>query len=152
MSDVKPIPDGFHTFAPYLLIDGADAAIEFYKKAFGAEEIMRLEAPDDQIGHAEIRIGDSMIMLADCPKEGSSPKKLGGTPVLLHLYVPDADAVFDQAVAAGATVDAPVADQFYGDRNGRFTDPFGHQWTVSTHKEDLTVEEINERAAKLHGG
>jgi len=152
MSDVKPIPDGYHTLTPYLLIEGATAAIEFYKQAFGAEEILRMDAPDGKIGHAELRIGDSMIMLADVPESSKAPKALGGTPVLLHLYVPDADAVFDQAVTAGAEVVAPVTDQFYGDRNGRVTDPFGHQWAISTHKEDLTLEEINERAAKLHGG
>lgn len=152
MSDVKPIPDGFHTLTPYLLIEGAAAAIDFYKNAFGAEEITRLEAPGGTIGHAELRIGDSMVMLGDVPEDTSSPKKLGGTPVLLHLYVPDADAVFDQAVKAGAEIVAPVTDQFYGDRNGRVTDPFGHHWAISTHKEDLTPEEISERAAKLQGG
>lgn len=149
---VKPIPDGYHTFTPYLLIDGAAAAIEFYKEAFGAEEILRMDAPGGKVGHAEIRIGDSMIMLADVPPDGASPKKLGGTPVLCHLYVTDVDTVFDRAVKAGAKVLAPVTDQFYGDRNGRLIDPFGHQWAISTHTEDLSPEEINERAAKLQGG
>ncbi len=152
MTDVSPIPEGFHSISPYLLIDGAAEAIEFYKEAFGAEETVRMPTPDGKLQHAEIRIGDSTIMLADTPPDKSSPKKLGDTPVMLHLYVPDVDAVFAQAVKAGATVERPVSDQFYGDRNGDLIDPFGHRWGVSTHKEDLTLEQINERAAKLHGG
>ena len=152
MTNVSPIPEGFHSISPYLLIDGAAEAIEFYKEAFGAEETVRLPTPDGKLQHAEIRIGDSTIMLADAPPDKSSPKKLGDTPVMLHLYVPDVDAVFAQAVKAGATVERPVSDQFYGDRNGDLIDPFGHRWGVSTHKEDLTLEEIQARAAKLFGG
>ena len=152
MTDVSPIPEGFHSITPYLLIDGAAEAIEFYKEAFGAEETVRLPTPDGKLAHAEIRIGDSTIMLADAPPDKSSPKKLGDTPVMLHLYVPDVDAVFAQAVKAGATVERPVSDQFYGDRNGDLIDPFGHRWGISTHKEDLTLEEIQERAAKMFGG
>ncbi len=152
MTDVSPIPEGFHSISPYLLIDGAAEAIEFYKEAFGAEETVRMPTPDGKLQHAEIRIGDSTIMLADTPPDKSSPKKLGDTPVMLHLYVPDVDAVFAQAVKAGATVERPVSDQFYGDRNGDLIDPFGHRWGISTHKEDLTLEEIQERAAKMFGG
>ncbi len=152
MTDVSPIPEGFHSVTPYLLIDGAAAAIEFYKEAFGAEETVRLAAPDGNITHAEIRIGDSHVMLADCPPDRKSPKKLGDSPVMMHLYVPDVDAVFAQAVKAGATVERPVTDKFYGDRNGDLIDPFGHRWGVSTHKEDLSLEEVQERAAKLFGG
>ncbi len=152
MTNVSPIPEGFHSISPYLLIDGAAEAIEFYKEAFGAEETVRMPTPDGKLQHAEIRIGDSTIMLADTPPDKSSPKKLGDTPVMLHLYVPDVDAVFAQAVKAGATVERPVSDQFYGDRNGDLIDPFGHRWGISTHKEDLTLEEIQERAAKLFGG
>ncbi len=152
MTNVSPIPEGFHSISPYLLIDGAAEAIEFYKEAFGAEETVRMPTPDGKLQHAEIRIGDSTIMLADTPPDKSSPKKLGDTPVMLHLYVPDVDAVFAQAVKAGATVERPVSDQFYGDRNGDLIDPFGHRWGISTHKEDLTLEEIQARAAKLFGG
>ena len=152
MTDVSPVPEGYHSVTPYLLIDGAAAAIEFYQEAFGAEEILRMPTPDGKIAHAEIRIGDSMIMLADATPERVSPKKLGDSPVMLHLYVPDVDAVFAQAIKAGATVETPVTDQFYGDRNGNLIDPFGHRWGVSTHKEDLSLEEVQERAAKLFGG
>ena len=152
MTNVSPIPEGFHSISPYLLIDGAAEAIEFYKEAFGAEETVRLPTPDGKLAHAEIRIGDSTIMLADAPPDKSSPKKLGDTPVMLHLYVPDVDAVFAQAVKAGATVERPVSDQFYGDRNGDLIDPFGHRWGISTHKEDLTPEELQARAAKQFGG
>jgi PhnB protein len=146
--NVKAVPDGYHTVTPYLIIKGAAAAIEFYKKAFGATEIMRMAQPDGRIGHAEIQIGDSRVMLADeFPEMGfKSPQSAGGSPVGLHLYVGDVDKVASQAEAAGAKVIRPVTDQFYGDRSGMFADPFGHSWYISTHKEDLTMEEIGKRA------
>ena len=146
---VKPIPDGYHSLTPYLIVRGAAAAIDFYKQAFGATELMRLPGPDGKVGHAEIRIGDSIIMLADeCP-EGKSPDTLGGSPVTLMLYVEDCDAMFHKAIAAGGTVARPLADQFYGDRFGGVKDPFGHVWHVATHKEDVTPEEVARRMEKL---
>ena len=150
----KPIPEGYHTATPYLIIKGAAAAIEFYKKAFGATELLRMAQPDGKIGHAEIKIGDSPIMLADeFPEMGArSPQSLGGSPVSVLLYVEDVDRVFNQAVAAGAKVARPVKDQFYGDRIGGVTDPFGHQWYIATHKEDVAPEELRKRAAAAHGG
>ncbi|MEX0675620.1 MAG: VOC family protein [Pirellulales bacterium] len=150
MAKVKPVPDGYHTVTPYLIIKGAAAALDFYKKAFSATEKMRMADPKtNQIGHAEITIGDSTIMLADeHPDMGyRSPKSLGGTPVSIMLYVEDVDAVAKQALAAGAKEMRPVQDQFYGDRSGTFEDPFGHVWTISTHKEDLTLEEMDNRKA-----
>jgi PhnB protein len=148
----KPIPEGYHTATPYLIIGGAADAIEFYKKAFGATELFRFPAPDGKIGHAEIKIGDSPIMLADEYSEMGykSPQTLGGSPVSLMIYVEDVDSVFDRAVAAGASVKEAVSDKFYGDRIGTLTDPFGHVWHVSTHKEDVSVEEM-ERRAKAAG-
>jgi len=148
-SRVKPIPEGYHTATPYLIIKGAARAIEFYKKAFGATELMRMAQPDGRIGHAEIRIGNSPIMLADeVPEMGHrSPQSLGGSPVSILLYVEDVDALFNQAVSAGAKVERPVQDQFYGDRTGGVTDPFGHVWYIATHKEDVSPEEIRKRAA-----
>ena len=148
-SPVKAIPDGYHAATPYLIIQGAASAIEFYKKAFGATELMRLAQPDGRIGHAEIKIGDSPIMLADeYPEMGyRSPQSLGGSPVSILLYVENVDALFDQAVAAGGKVTRPVKDQFYGDRSGTLSDPFGHVWTIATHKEDLSPDEIQNRAA-----
>lgn len=144
----KPIPEGYHTATPYLIIGGAAAAIEFYKKAFGATELFRFPAPDGKIGHAEIKIGDSPIMLADeYPEMGyKGPQSLGGSPVSLMIYVEDVDTIFNQAVAAGASVKEAVSDKFYGDRIGTLTDPFGHVWHVSTHKEDVSVEEMERRA------
>src|SRR5262249_36049897 len=132
---------------PYLIIDGAAKAIEFYKTAFGATEMTRFADPSGRIGHAEIKIGDSIIMLADeAPEMGyRSPKSYGGTPGGIALYGRDVDAMAKQAVAAGAEVFRPVQDQFYGDRSGTFNDPFGHQWTIATHKEDLSIEEIMKR-------
>jgi PhnB protein len=150
MPQVKPKPDGYHTATPYLITKGAAAAIDFYKKAFSATELLRMTDPKTgAIGHAEIKIGDSPIMLADeHPDMGfKSPKSLGGTPVSLMLYVDDVDAMAQQALAAGAKVMRPVQDQFYGDRSGTFEDPFGHVWTLATHKEDLSPEEIGKRAA-----
>jgi PhnB protein len=144
---VKAIPDGYHTVTPYLIVKDAARAIEFYKKAFGATELMRLEMPGGKVGHAEIKIGNSPIMLADEFPEMDirSPHALGGTPVGILLYLEDVDARFSQAVAAGATVDRPVKDQFYGDRSGTVVDPFGHKWTIATHKEDIAPEEMNKR-------
>jgi PhnB protein len=154
MANVKPIPEGYHSVTPYLIIKGAAEAIEFYKKAFGATELFRM-AHEGRIGHAEIKIGDSPIMLSDeYPEMGyAGPKALGGTPVSLMIYVEDADTVFNQAIKSGGTQLKPIQDQFYGDRSGTLTDPFGHIWTVSTHKEDVTPEEIDKRlAASGHGG
>jgi PhnB protein len=147
---VKPIPDGYHAVTPYLSVAGAADAIEFYKRAFGAKEVMRMPGPDGKIGHAEIEIGGSRIMLADEHPEMSfrGPKSCGWTTVHIHLYVEDADKVASQAAAAGAKILRPVADQFYGDRLGSVEDPFGHVWHVSTHKEDLSMAELKQRAAK----
>lgn len=148
-SHVKAVPDGYHSVTPYLCVDGAAGAIQFYTKAFGAKEVMRMEMPGGKVGHAELQIGDSKIMLADeYPDMGfRGPKSVGGTPVHIHLYVADSDKVAGQAVASGATVLKPVKDQFYGDRSGSVQDPFGHVWHVSTHKEDLTPEQIRQRLA-----
>ena len=146
---VKPIPDGYHAITAYLSIKGASDAIEFYKKAFGATEVMRMAQPDGRIGHAELQIGDSKIMLADEHPEMDfrSPRAIGGTPVMLHLYVDDVDTIVGRAVAAGAKVLRPIQDQFYGDRSGSVADPYGHVWHVATHKEDLSMDEIRRRAA-----
>ena len=145
---VKPIPEGYHSVTPYLIIKGAADAIEFYKKAFGATELFRFPAPDGKIGHAEIKIGDSPIMLADEFAEMGykGPQALGGSPVSLMIYLEDVDTVFNRAVEAGASVKEAVQDKFYGDRTGTLTDPFGHVWHVSTHKEDVSMEEMEERA------
>lgn len=155
MADVKPIPEGYHSVTPYLSINGATEALEYYKKAFGAIELFRMEH-DGKIGHAEIKIGDSPLMLADeFPEMGFvSPKTLGGSPVGIMIYVDDVDTVFQQAINAGGVEKKPVQDQFYGDRSGTLTDPYGHVWTVATHKEDVTPEEIDKRlaAAKAAGG
>lgn len=144
---VKPIPDGYHSVTPYLIIDGAAKALDFYKKAFNATEIMRMPMPNGKIGHAEIRIGDSPIMLSDeFPEmDAKGPKAFGGSPIKIHLYVEDSDAIFKQAVAAGAKVLRPMENQFYGDRSGMVTDPFGYCWNISTHTEDLSPDEIEER-------
>ena len=148
---VKPIPDGYHSITPYLIVNGGARALEFYARAFGAVERLRIDG-GGKIGHAEIAIGNSCVMLADeHPGHGAlSPATVGGTPVSLHLYVEDVDAVVARAVAAGATLTRPVADQFYGDRVGGFTDPFGHRWSIATHKEDLSNEELQRRAAAAH--
>jgi PhnB protein len=148
---VKAIPDAYHNVTPYLSIAGAAKAIDFYKQAFGAIELFRMTTPTGQIGHAEIKIGDSPLMLADPCEQGGfrDPKSLGGSSIGLHLYVDDVDAMFAKAVAAGAIVVKPVEDQFYGDRNGTIEDPFGHVWFLATHKEDLTPEEIARRAEEL---
>ena len=143
----RPIPEGYHTATPYLIVKGAAEALEFYKKAFGARETMRFAAPDGKIGHAEIRIGDSPIMLADeHPDMGyRSPQSIGGTPVSILLYVEDVDRWFERAIAAGGKVTRPVANQFYGDRTGTLTDPFGHVWSISTRVEDVSLEEMQRR-------
>lgn len=149
----SPIPEGYHSITPYLTVDGGARAIDWYKKVLGAEERMRMPAPDGKIGHAELVIGGSCIMLADeFPDMGAkSPSSFGGTPVGLMLYVKDCDAVFKRAVDAGAKIDRPVEDKFYGDRSGSIVDPFGHKWTIGTHIEDLTPQEMEERAKKAMG-
>jgi PhnB protein len=151
---VKPIPEGYHSVTPYLIIEGAGEAIAFYAKAFGAKELFRFPTPDGKIGHAEIKIGDSPIMLADAyPAMGyKSPKSLGGSPVSLMIYVADVDTVFNQAVQVGATVKEALTDKFYGDRSGSLIDPFGHVWHVSTHKEDVSMEEMEKRAKAASAG
>jgi PhnB protein len=147
-SGVKPIPEGYHSITPYLVVNDAAGAIEFYKSAFGASELMRMTAAAGRVGHAEIRIGDSRIMLADeFPEMGArSARTLGGSPVHIYLYVEDVDAVTGKALAAGAKELRPVKDQFYGDRSGSIEDPFGHVWHVSTHKEDVPQDELKRRA------
>jgi PhnB protein len=152
-SSVKYIPDGYHTVTPYLYIDGAAAAIEFYKKAFGAIETVRMPGTNGKIGHAEIRIGDSLVMLADQSEQMQAygPKHYGGVPGNLMIYVEDVDSVFKKAVDAGATVKRPVADQFYGDRNGAVEDPFGHQWFISTHIKDVSPEEMKQAMEQIAG-
>lgn len=151
---VKPIPDGYNSLTPYLIVKDGTRALEFYKKAFGATERMRIATPGGKIGHAELRIGDSNVMLADeHPDMGyRAPEAYGGTPISLHLYVEDVDRVFGQALAAGAKQQLPVKDQFYGDRSGTLQDPFGHVWMIATHKEDLSPEEMTKRTAAAHGG
>jgi PhnB protein len=151
-SAVKPIPDGYHAVTPYLIIQGAARAIEFYEQAFGAKELFRMAQPDGRIGHAELQIGDSRIMLADEHPEMDikSPQSIGGSPITIHLYVEDVDATVARAVAAGARVSRPVTDQFYGDRSGTLTDPFGHVWHVATHTEDVPADELERRAAAQH--
>ena len=152
MADVKPIPDGYHSVTPYLICDRAADAIEYYKNAFGATELFRMDH-EGKVGHAELKIGDSPIMLADeFPQMGyRSPKALGGTPVSIMIYVEDVDTVYQRAIDAGATEVKPLQDQFYGDRSGTLTDPFGHVWTVATHREDVSMEEMNRRMAAAHG-
>ena len=146
---VNPIPDGYPRVTPYLIVDGASAAIDFYRDVLGANERMRMSAPGDKIGHAELEVGDSVIMLADehPDMDAHGPKTVGGTPVTLHVYVEDADAVFARAVQGGAKALRPVEDQFYGDRLGEFEDPFGHRWSVATHVEDVPPEEMEKRMA-----
>ena len=150
---VKTIPEGYHSVTPHLMVNGGADAIEFYKKAFGAVELFRFPAPDGKIGHAEIKIGDSHIMLADeYPDMGyKSPKTIGGSPVSLMIYVDDVDAVFNRAVESGGTVKEAVQDKFYGDRTGTLIDPFGHVWHVATHKEDVSMDEMERRAQAAHG-
>jgi PhnB protein len=146
---VKPIPEGYPRVTPYLIVDGASAAIDFYTSVLGATERMRMSAPEDKVGHAELEIGNSVIMLADESPEmdARSPRTVGGTPVSLHVYVEDADATFERALEAGAKMLQPVEDKFYGDRSGSFEDPFGHRWHVATHVEDVPPGEMEKRAA-----
>ena len=153
MANVKPIPDGYPRVSPYLCIDGAADAIEFYTKVFGATERTRMPAPEGKIGHAELQIGDSVIMLSDeFPEMGNrSPKSVGGTPVILSVYVEDVDGVFGQAIDLGAKSVQEVENQFYGDRSGQFQDPFGHRWSVATHVEDVAADEMAKRAAETMG-
>jgi PhnB protein len=148
-SMVKPIPEGYHSVTPYLILNHASDAIAFYQVAFGAHEVMRMDDPGGRIHHAEISIGDSRIMLADEHPEiqALSPKTIGGSPVSLHLYVEDVDAAAERALAAGAKLVRPIAEQFYGDRVGGIEDPFGYRWFLASHKEDLTMDEIRRRAA-----
>ena len=148
---VQPIPAGYHNVTPYLIVRNAAAAIDFYKKAFNAVELMRFPGPGGKIMHAEVKIGDSPVMLADeMPEEGHvGPQTLGGVGVSMMLYVEDVDTRFAQAIAAGATIKCPVQDQFYGDRTGTLVDPFGHVWSLGTHKEDVSMEEMQQRMAKL---
>jgi PhnB protein len=151
MTKVKPIPDGYPQLTPYLIVDGGDAAIKFYGAVLGTTERMRLSGSDGRIGHAELELGTSVIMLADeAPGMGAvGPRTVGGTPVTLSVYVEDVDATMARAAEAGATVLRPVANQFYGDRTGRFEDPFGHRWSVATHVEDVSPQEMQERAAAM---
>lgn len=153
MANVKPIPEGYEGITPYLICKNAEAAIEFYKKAFGAEELYRIGEPG-MVGHAELKIGNSVIMLSDEyePMNALSPETIGGSPVSLYIYVEDVDKFTEKAIAEGLEVIKPVSDQFYGDRSGHFRDPFGHLWGFATHIEDLTPDELNERAKAAHGG
>jgi len=150
---VNPIPEGYHAVTPYLVVDDAAKAIEFYQKAFAAQAGVRLDMPGGKIGHAELKIGDSMIMLADeFPEmDALSPKTVGGTPVNIALYVEDVDATVELAISCGATITKPIQDQFYGDRSGTLVDPFGHKWTIATHIEDVSDEEMKKRADDLFG-
>ena len=150
---VKPIPDGYRSITPYLSVQGAAAAIEFYTRAFGARERMRLPGPDGKLGHAELEFGDSVVMLADpWPGGPCQPPGEAGTPVSLHLYVEDVDAAYARAVAEGATPVRPVETHFYGDRGGALRDPFGHVWHLATHVEDVPPEEITRRMQAMMGG
>lgn len=151
---VNPIPEGYPQVNPYLIVNGATAAIDFYTSVLGATERMRMDGPEGTIGHAEIELGSSVIMLADeNPEMGAQgPETVGGTPVSLHVYVEDVDSVFDKAIEAGATAVSDVEDKFYGDRMGTFTDPFGHRWHVASHVEDIPPEEMSKRAADATAG
>jgi PhnB protein len=154
MSNMKPVPEGYPSLSPYLIVADGGAAIAFYQNVFAAKLRMRLDGPGGKIGHAELEIGDSLIMLADEHREmgALAPPTVGGTPVGLHLYLENVDAVVQKAVAAGATLKRPVENQFYGDRLGSIVDPFGHLWHISTHVEDVSPEEIGRRAAALGRG
>ena len=154
MADVKPIPDNYPRVTPYLTVSGAAEAIEFYCNVLGATERGRMPGPDGTIGHAELELGDSMIMLSDeVPAFGNrSPKTIGGSPVLMHVYVENVDDVMAMAEKAGATITQPATDQFYGDRSGQFEDPFGHRWNIAAHVEDVPPDEMAKRAAATMGG
>jgi PhnB protein len=151
---VNPVPEGYPQVSPYLVVEGAARAIDFYTQVFGMTERMRMPGPDDTVGHAELELGGSLIMLADeFPDMGAvSPKTVGGTPVSISIYVDDVDATVDRAVESGATVLRPVQDQFYGDRVGQIEDPFGHHWHIATHVEDVAPEDMAKRAAEATGG
>ena len=151
MPNVKPIPDGYPQVTPYLAVDDANAAIDFYTTVFGARERMRMDAPGGKVGHAELQFGDSLVMLADeFPEMGNrSPKSVGGTPVTISVYVDDVDAAFDRALRAGAKELRPLENQFYGDRTAQIEDPFGHRWSISTHIEDVPPDEMQRRAAEM---
>ena len=153
MSTGKPVPEGFRTVTPHLICNGASAAIDFYKKAFNAVELVRLPGPQGRLMHACIRIGDSHVMLVDeMPEWGAlGPKSLKGSPVTIHLFVPDVDALVAQAVAAGATITMPIADMFWGDRYGKIEDPFGHQWSVATHQRDVSPDEMQKAMQQMGG-
>jgi uncharacterized glyoxalase superfamily protein PhnB len=152
MPKVDPIPEGFHTLTPHIVVKGCAEAIEFYKKAFGAEEVVRMPAPDGKrVMHAEIKIGDSLLMMADdfpefCDGKSRTPQTLKGTPVTLHMYVPDVDKAMERATRAGARVTMPATDMFWGDRYGKVEDPYGHDWSLATHVKDLTPEELGKAA------
>jgi PhnB protein len=149
---VAAIPPGYHTVTPYLILKDAVKALDFYKRAFGATELFRLDAPDGTIAHAEVKIGDSPVMFGEEMEGHRGPQSLGGTPVSLMIYVPDVDRMFAQAIAAGGKVVRPVADQFYGDRTGTLVDPFGHQWSIATHVEDVPAAEMESRMKKMYEG
>jgi PhnB protein len=154
VADVKPIPENYPRVTPYLYVDGAAEAIEFYEKVLGATQRGRMDGPDGKVGHAELEVGDSMVMLADeNPEMGVlGPKSVGGAPFALHVYVEDVDAVFQAALDAGATSLRDIEDQFYGDRSGQFQDPFGHRWSVASHVEDVPPDEMEKRAAEAMSG
>jgi len=154
MPAVNPIPEGYPRVTPYLCVDGAAAAIDFYTSVLGAKERMRMPGPDGKVGHAELSFGDAVVMLADeyPDMDVRSPMSIGGSPVTIHLYVEDVDRVFQQALAAGATESRPVEDQFYGDRSGQFVDPFGHKWNVASHVEDVPPEEMTKRMNEAMAG
>ena len=154
MTDLKPIPEGYPRVTPYLHVDGAEAALGFYKDVLGAEERMRMPGPGGKLGHAELEIGESVIMLADeFPDMGvRGPRTIGGTAVTLHVYVEDVDTVFEAALAAGATAVQPVENRFYGDRVGQFEDPFGHRWSIASHIEDVPPDEMERRMSEAMAG
>jgi PhnB protein len=157
MAKVKAVPAGYHTITPYIVVQGGAAAIEFYKKAFGAEEIYRMDMPDGRLGHAELQIGDSRLMLSDEMPEmpdavARTPKTLGGTTFGFNVYLEDVDSRFERAVAAGAKVRRPLTNQFYGDRSGTVEDPFGHLWTLASRVEDVSPEEMKRRMANMPQG
>ena len=154
MADVDPIPEGYPRVTPYLHVDGANAAIDFYGKVLGAQERFRMDGPEGTIGHAELQLGDSIIMVSDefPDRDVRGPKSVGGTPVTISVYVEDVDSVFETALAEGATELRAVENQFYGDRTGQFEDPFGHRWSIATHVEDVPPDEMEKRAAEAMSG
>ena len=154
MADVDPIPEGYPQVTPYLHVDGAKDAIDFYGKVLGAQERFRMDGPEGTIGHAELQLGDSIIMVSDefPDRDVRGPKSVGGTPVTISVYVEDVDSVFETALAEGATELRPVENQFYGDRTGQFEDPFGHRWSIATHVEDVPPDEMEKRAAEAMSG